>query len=394
MKISAIRATPVNVPLDAPYVWSYGRFPGFTQSIIEVETTDGLTGLGESPGPMPARLIEGGFAEALIGRDPIDIHGCERACLPDGHGVQSISDFASLATFGGIEMALWDLRGKAWDRPVCDLLGGKVRDRIPFTDYFVYRDKVGDHGGEQTPQDVVDYCLRMQADHGSIAFEGKMSDADPRDAIAMITALRNAFGDDALIRVDSNAAYSVSTARMMAPALEDLGIDNWEDPVGSYEEFAALRPHTRLCLSGHNTDLPKAMRMGVPDALVTGISGNGGFMRTQKLVASCEKAGIDFWCYSGDTGIQSAAYMHLCAATQHIRRPNQSLFHMQSLDVIEEGPFRLRDGHVAVPEGPGLGVTLDTDRLAHMHKLFVENGPMNKYVDPDQPGVMRRLPLV
>lgn len=394
MKISAIRATPINVPLDAPYVWSYGRFPGFTQTIIEVETSDGIVGIGEAPGPAPSRMIEAGFAATLIGRDPIDIHGCELACLPDGHGVQSISDYASLATFGGIEMALWDLRGKMWGRPVCDLLGGKVRDHIPFTDYFVYRDRMGDKGGEQTPQDVVAYCQRMQADYGSTAFEGKMSDATPRDAIAMVKALREALGDDALIRVDSNAAYSVTTARQMAPALEELRIDNWEDPVGSYEEMAAFRPHTRLCLSSHNTDVPKIMNLGVPDALVSGISGNGGFMRTQKLVAACEAANVDFWCYSGDTGIQSAAYMHLCAATQHIRRHSQSLFHMQSLDVIEEGPFRLKDNHLSVPDGPGLGVTLDRDKLAHMHQLFVDQGPLNKYHDPDRPGVMRRLPLV
>ncbi|MGI9388284.1 MAG: enolase C-terminal domain-like protein, partial [Methyloligellaceae bacterium] len=162
----------------------------------------------------------------------------------------------------------------------------------------------------------------------------------------------------------------------------------------SYEEMAALRPHTRLCLSGHNVDIPKIMNLGVPDALVSGISGNGGFIRTQKLIAACEAANVDFWCYSGDTGIQSAAYIHLSATTSWIRRHNQSLFHMQSLDVIEEGPFRLKDNHLVVPDGPGLGVMLETDKLRHMHQLFVDQGPLNKFIDPDNPGVMRRLPLV
>ncbi|MEO0618470.1 MAG: mandelate racemase/muconate lactonizing enzyme family protein [Pseudomonadota bacterium] len=394
MKITAIRATPVNVPLDAPYVWSYGRFPGFTQSIVEIETNEGLIGLGEAPGSEPARRINAGFAEPLIGRDAIDIQGAELAVLPDHTGVQSITDYPALATFGGIELALWDLRGKAWDRTLVDLLGGAVRNNVMFSDYFTYRDRVGDHGGETTIEDIVAYCLAMRETYGSTIFEGKMSDPNPRDAIAMCEALRNALGDDATIRVDSNAAYSLATARMMAPALEDCGIDNWEDPVGTFEEMAALRPHTRLSLSSHNVDVAKAIACGTPDAIVSGMAGNGGILRTQRLIAACEAAHIDFWCYSGDTGIQSAAYIHLIAATPHIRRPSQSLFHMQSLDVIEEGPFRLVNNTRPVPEGPGLGVTLDRDKLAHMHGLFVEQGPLTKYRDPERLGVMRRLPLV
>ncbi|MEL7543336.1 MAG: mandelate racemase/muconate lactonizing enzyme family protein [Pseudomonadota bacterium] len=338
MKITAIRATPINVPLDAPYVWSYGRFPGFTQSIIEVETSDGLTGLGEAPGAEPARRVNAGFATPLIGRDAIDIQGAELAVLPDHTGVQSITDFAALATFGGIELALWDLRGKVWQRPLVDLLGGAVRDAIAFSDYFTYRDRVGHAGGEATIRDVVDYCLRMRETYGSTIFEGKMSDPNPRDAIAMCEALRTALGDDATIRVDSNAAYSVATARMMAPAFEACGIDNWEDPVGTYEEMAALRPHTRLSLSSHNVDVAKAAACGAPDAIVSGIAGNGGILRTQRLVAACEARHIDFWCYSGDTGIQSAAYMHLAAATPHIRRPSQSLFHMRSRSSVTPRP--------------------------------------------------------
>ena len=116
-------------------------------------------------------------------------------------------------------------------------------------------------------------------------------------------------------------------------------------------------------------------------------------MRTQKLVAACEASNIDFWCYSGDTGIQSAAYLHLCAATPWIRRHNQSLFHTQPNDVIEEGPFRLKNNLLEVPERSGLGVTLSQDKLRHMHQDFIDNGPLNKYIDPANPGRMRRLPL-
>ncbi|MFN7195040.1 MAG: enolase C-terminal domain-like protein, partial [bacterium] len=119
----------------------------------------------------------------------------------------------------------------------------------------------------------------------------------------------------------------------------------------------------------------------------------GGIMRTLRFIGACETVGRDFWLYSGDSGIASAAYLHLSAAHAHIREPSQSLFRMQPLDVIEEGPFRPVRNLVKVPQGPGLGVTLARDRLAHCHRLFVEHGPYDKFRDPDRPGVFRRLPL-
>ena len=391
MKITAIRATPVNICLEAPYIWSYGNFPGFTQTVIEIETDEGLIGLGEAPGAGSAGLIAGPFSEALIGLDAIDISACERRTLPSQAGVQSITDFTTLAAFGGVEMALWDLRGKLWQRPVCELLGGRHRDEVGFTEYFSYRTG---KDGERTPEAVADYCVRMRDEYGSTKFEGKVSDPESRNAIQLVTALRKALGDEAMIRIDSNHAYSVSTARMLAPAFEELGVANWEDPVGTYEELAALRPHTRLRFSSHNLDFPKSVSLGVPDAIVSNIANHGGFLKTLGFIRACELMGRDYWCYSGDSGIGTAAYVHLCAASSWLREPNQSLLRWQALDVIEGGPFVVRNDRLAVPAGPGLGVTLDPKRLKHAHELFLRDGPLNKFADPDNPGVMRRLPFV
>lgn len=392
MKIAAIRATPVNIPLEAPYVWSYGSLPGFTQTIIEVETDEGLVGIGEAPGAGSTAIVTERFAPALQGRDPIDIAGAEERCVPSSRGVQSIVDFATIAAFGGLEMALWDLRGKAWGQPLYQLLGGAVRKQIAFSDYFAYRLEHNGIGGEATPEAVADYCLRLKGECGTTIFEGKVSDTDPRDAIALVKTLRVRLGDAATIRIDSNHAYTVTAARQLAPAFEELGVANWEDPVGTFEEMAALRPFTRLSLSSHNLDVPKAVRLGVPDALVTSVAGHGGVARTVKFIAVLETFGIEFWCYSGDSGVASAAYLHVLASQSWAFRPSQSLFRMQPLDVIEEGPFRPRNNLLRVPEGPGLGVTLSPERLEHAHELFLRDGPMNKYHDPEKPGIFRRLP--
>jgi glucarate dehydratase len=394
MKITAIRATPVNIPLEAPYLWSYGSLAGFSKTIVEVETDDGLIGLGEGPSPGNAATILNLFAPRLMGRDPIDIHGAEMLCLPSWRGVGTTDvDLAAVRAFAAVEMALWDIRGKAWGRPLFELLGGAQRKQIPFTDYFAFRERSGAAGGETTPEEVVDYCLGLAAAHGTSMFEGKLATADPATAIRTVELLREKLGPAALLRIDSNKAYSLTEARRIARAIEPLDIRCWEDPVATFEEMAKLRQHTAIAFSAHTPDIRRAAPLRAPDAFCTDVNVHGGISRTIGFIGACEQMGFDFWFYSGDSGVASAAYLHIAASQPHVRAPSQSLFRMQPLDVIEEGPFRPRGNLAPVPEGPGLGVTLSRDRLAHCHRLFVENGPFDKFHDPDRPGVFRRLPL-
>jgi len=399
MKITAIRATPVNIPLEAPYLWSYGSLAGFSKTIVEVETDDGLVGLGEGPSPANAATIEGVFAPRLVGRDPIDIQGAELVCLPSWHGVGTADfDISLVRAFGAVEMALWDIRGKAWGQPLYQLLGGAQRKAIAFTDYFAFRERglgTGDEaaGGETTPEAVLDYCLGLAEAHGTSMFEGKFSTADPAASIRVLELLRQRLGEGAVLRIDSNKAYSLTEAKRVARAIEPLDIRNWEDPVGSFEEMAKLRPFTAIPFSAHTPDIRRAAMLGAPDAFCTDVNVHGGIFRSLRFIAACEEMGFGFWCYSGDSGVASAAYLHIAAAHAHIREPSQSLFRMQPLDVIEEGPFRPHANLVPVPEGPGLGVTLSRDKLGFCHRLFVENGPYDKFHDPDRPGWFRRLPL-
>lgn len=393
MKIRSIKATPINLRLEAPYLWVFGELDGFSPTIVEVETDDGIVGLGECPTPAAAQIINDVLAPRLIGRDPIDLAGAEHVCLPYWTGVQSINDRTRIMAFGAIEMALWDIRGKAWNQPLYQLLGGAVRKDIPFTDYFSLRGDGPNIRGEGTPEEVADYCVRMHEEHGTTMFEGKFSTENPRTSLRMIALIRHKLGGDVMIRIDSNQAYSLATARQLARPLEELGIRNWEDPVPTIEDMRELRKHCSIPFSTHNLDIARAMELRVPDAIVGNPTPLGGIRRMLRFVGACEAAGIDFWCYSGDSGIGSAAYLHLCAAIEWIREPNQSLFRMQPMDIIEGGPFLPKNNVVRVPEGPGLGVTLSQEKLAIRHKDLVDNGPCNKYHDPARPGTFRRLPL-
>lgn len=393
MKIKSIRATPILVPLDAPYLWSYGALDGFTKCVVEVETTDGLIGFGEAPSHASARIIDA-FAEVLLGQDPLDIAALERRVLPSMPFAHSVTDHLTRGAWGGVEIALWDLRGKLWGQPVANLLGGIRRREIPFTDYFGYRLAKGGKGGEATVPDVVDYCLGLQETYGTTWFEGKVNDPDLNANVKLMQALRLALGSDAMLRIDSNQAFSLPSAVYLAPAFEELGLRNWEDPTPDWTAMRKLRAHTRIPFSSHNTDVGKAVAYGVPDAIVSDIAGLGGFSAMMRFVSACAGAGIDFWCYSGGSGLELAAYLHACAAHPHIREPNQSLLRWQPFDVIAEGPFAPRNNHITLPEGPGLGVTLDTDKLRFAARLLQDRGLPNKYHDPNAPGQMRRMPLV
>jgi glucarate dehydratase len=392
MKITRIRATPINLPLEAPVWWSGGLYTGTSRSIVEVETDEGLIGLGEAPSVALTAQIEA-MGERLVGLDPLDVAACESRCVPPLQIIRNTDGWSTVTAFGAIEIALWDLRGKAVGQPLFALLGGAVRTEVPFTEYFGFREAVGGVGGETTPEAVVAYCLAMREAHGSNTFEGKLIRGDAQLEISTVRRLRAALGPDAVIRLDSNMQWSVATAREVLRELEPFNIRNYEEPVGTFEELASLRQHSSIPFSSHVPDIRRASTLGVPDAFVMNFAALGGIARTVRFIGACEAMGFGFWCYSGDSGVGTAAYLHVVASQPWVQEPSQSLCRWQIADVIEAGPFLQKNDVVSVPTGPGLGVSLDRQALGHWHRDFVENGPCPHFADPALPGRYRRLPL-
>lgn len=393
MKITDIRVTHVNVPFDAPFWWTGGLYPGASKSVIEVETDEGVTGLGEAPWWHFGEVVKAEIAPALIGADPLDLAGCESRCVPPWQITANTGENAASVAFGAVELALWDIRGKVFGMPLYKLLGGAVRKDIPFSEYFSFRPEHAGAGGEMTPEAIVDYCLRMRDEHGSTIFEGKLILGDPLLEIRTVRLLREALGPEAQIRLDSNMQWSLTTARRILREIEPYDIRNYEDPVASFEEMAALRQHSAIPFSSHVPDLRRAVALGVPDYFVCNFAALGGIARTLKFIAACEAMGKGFWCYSNDLGIMTAAYLHVVAATPHITEASQSLFRWQVGDVIRGGPFRQTNNTVRVPEGPGLGVELDPEGMRRWAGHFAEHGPMSHFHDPRNPGRYNRLPL-
>jgi glucarate dehydratase len=383
LRIARIDTTIVNLALEAEYLWATGRYPGATKVVVEVTTQGGLVGIGEAPHHRHADLIATELTDRVLGCDAADIHSCWRRAIPPVESLRNTHSSDVVRAYAGIEMALWDIRAKAAGVPLYQLLGGAYRKTVPFAEYFSARTGNARVKGETTPEEIADYCRRMIEEHGSPIFEGKVGFRDLATDIRIVRAVREAIGPDRVLRLDANMAWRRPTAQRALAAFAELDISNIEDPVASFEEMHQLRRHSAIPFSTHVPDLPRAVALGVPDSFVLNVMALGGIERTLRFVAACEEMHVGFSFYSGDSGIGTAAYLHLGAADAYLGTPSQSLLRWYVDDVIEGGPFRPEGGVLAVPEGVGLGVTLDREAVSAGHARFLRDGPVDQFgLDP------------
>ena len=367
--IKTVRATPISIPLEAAYEWSGGHYADFSRTIVEIEVSDGAVGLGESPAAVDATLINTLFAPVLVGADPYDLADCERRCLPGTRALRTLGDFSALHAFTGIEIALWDVMGKLEGRSVSRLLGGRIRDTAPFTEYFAFRE-----GREQSPVDVANYCAEMVERHGADAFEGKVGARNLATEVAMVREIRAAVGDEHPVRLDANMAWTTGNARVALRQFEEFDVVSIEEPVATLQELARLRSTTRVGFSTHCANLREGVALGVPDAFVVHFGMFGGIRRTADFVAACAEFGISVWFKSPDAGVATAAQLQVVAAIEELSHPSQTLLRWHADEVIAEGCFVPRAGNVTIPDKPGLGVTLDRAALARCHDRFAQYG--------------------
>ncbi len=372
MRIAAIHATPVNIPFVAPYRFSYGSTASLTKTVVEVITDDGVVGWGEiADGDRSAAVAA--LAPTLIGLDPLDVAAADAACVP-GYAYSMWGDVVGAKrVFGGIELALWDIRGKREGRPLHDLLGGAVRREIPLTEYFSYRYAGPNHPGESSPLEVARTCARMVEEFDAKIFEGKVGTVAADEELKMVREIRAAIGDRPL-RLDVNGGWLPETAQRLIPQFEAYGIDAWEDPVEGFSELAALRSVTQRPLSSHEVNLPFALAAGAPDIIVTNLNEHGGVARTVQFIRACQAAGLGFRFHSGETGIATTAYLHVSAAIDHVHDASQTLLRWYADDVVVGGPLVPRGGVLAVPTGPGLGIEVDRVALERCHRRFLTEG--------------------
>jgi glucarate dehydratase len=387
-RIADLRVTPIAFA-DPPLLNNAGCHEPFAlRSIIEVETGDGVVGLGESYGTKPLLDALAALAPALVGMDVTDLNGLwtrSRAAVEGGREGYSGTEGLVPRVVGAVEVAMWDAWGKTLGRPLVDLLGGQVREAVPFSAYLFYKFAAhadggrGDDWGEVlTPEQLVGEARRMIDDHGFRAIKLKAGILPPEDEIAGLEALRAAF-PDAPLRIDPNGGWHLHTTLKLLPRLEGL-IEYLEDPTDGLTAMSAVQRHTaiplatNMCVVAAN-HIPPALAQDAVRVILSDHHYWGGLQASRELARICEIWGIGLSMHSNShLGISLAAMTHLAAATPNLTYDCDTHYPWQVDEVIEGGKLVFEGGRLRPPEGPGLGVTLDRAALARLHRNYLDAG--------------------
>ncbi len=391
MKIADIRATTVTVPLEAPLRHANGCHWGrFVRTVVEVETDTGIVGLGEmGGGGESAEAAFGAMREYLVGRDPARI---EEMRFLIANPTASLYNNRT-QVLAALEFACLDILGQAWNAPVCDILGGRLRDAVPFASYlfFRYPDPRTGSGEVRTPEQLVELARELKRRHGFASHKLKGGVFPPEYDLACYRALAAAFPEDR-IRFDCNAVWSVEQAIRWGQAIEGLRNDYLEDPTFGLNGIRRTRQMVRVPLATNTVVVnfeqlaANALDTAV-DVILLDTTFWGGIRPCIKAAGVCETFQLGVAVHSsGELGIQLATMLHLGAVLPNLSFAADAHYHHLQGDVIEGGPLRYARGAIAVPRGPGLGVRLDRDKLAEYSELYRRLGPYPYDQDPGRPG--------
>lgn len=370
MKINDMRITPVAV-YDPPLRNSVGVHQPFAlRTIVQLTTDDGLTGLAETYGgqDIVQRLEE--VRSKIIGFDPYCVEALWiHTKAPRIHAP--------------LEIACLDIVGKKIGRPVYDLLGGKVREQIPFSAYLFFKyqgeDDRDDWGEVLTPEAMLEEAQRFVQTWGFRTLKLKGGVLPPEEEIETMRLLRKAFPQH-MLRLDPNAIWSVSTSIDVGRALEPLNIEYLEDPTEGQDGMTEVRKNVRIPLSTNMCvttfeHIAEGYSWGCVDFVLADHHYWGGMHATKHLGAICQALGWELSMHSNThLGISLAAMLHTAAATPQLKYACDTHYPWQKEDVIRGAPFQFRDGSLDVPDKPGLGVEIDEERLAVLHDQYLRVG--------------------
>jgi glucarate dehydratase len=364
--------TPVACP-DPPLLNHHGiHEPVFLRGIVRIRTEDGLEGLGEGPGGGLYVQQLRAAGRHVIGADPFHLEAL-RVLVGNPR------------VFSTIEVALLDLIGKATGRSVTDLLGGPARRRVPCSAYLFYKEAGDDDWGQAlTPEELVKQAERFAERFGMSVFKVKGGVLEPDAEIATVKLLRQRFGPRAKLRIDPNAAWSVETSIRVAEQLRETDVEYLEDPTAGIENMAQVARHTPIPLSTNMCvtefeHIPLAFRARAVQVVLGDHHGWGGLTAYRHLGVVCKTLGWGLSQHSNShLGISFAAMLHAAAAIPNLLYASDTHYPWNAAsDVVNETDrFHFRHGAVEMWDAPGLGVTLNEERLAAAAAAYEQRGSL------------------
>jgi glucarate dehydratase len=396
LKIRDIRATTVTVPLKAPLRHANGAHWGrFVRTIIELETDNGLVGLGEMGGG--GETAEAAFAAlkpCVVGHDPSRLEEMRfRIANPTASLYNNRTQMLA-----ALEFACLDVLGQAWGVPVSEMLGGRLRDRVRFASYCFFRyPNPKDGAGEvRTIDQLVAHARELKQRYGFTTHKVKGGVFPPDYELEAYRAMAAAFPEDSL-RFDPNAVWSTEQAIRFGKAIEGLNNDYLEDPVFGLNGMRLTRERVRVPLATNTVivnfeQLAANVLSTAVDVVLLDTTFWGGIRACVKAAGVCETFQLGIAVHSsGELGIQLATMLHLGAVLPGLSFAADAHYHHLVDDIIEGGLMPYAGGAIRVPEGPGLGVKLDREKLRAYNELYKRLG---NYPYDQDPGRRGWAPLV
>jgi L-alanine-DL-glutamate epimerase-like enolase superfamily enzyme len=368
VKITGLRSTPVAVPFTQPEAWAFGERTGMVSVLLEVDTDEGLVGLGEAAAYPSADIIEAVLRTVeplILGETVFNIERIMKRINIVGtwHHVQATSP-----AIAAVEMALWDLVGKAGNQPVVNLFGGRVRDEV---EYFYYLSRKSPEGM------AADAEVGREA--GFKVFYLKACSADPSDDIERVEAVHAAIGPGAGIRIDANESWTPGAAIRIINEMARYGLELAEQPVTgrNLSEMAYLRSRIDVPLLANEASWTRwhqleIIKQGAADVVSVDNQMDGGLANLKAGAAMLEVAALPVLKHSlGELGVATYAGAHLLASIPNALFASQAYGSFLADDIVEgASPLPYRNGCLTVPDGPGLGVTLDAERVGRYAEAY------------------------
>lgn len=404
MKIAGYSVTPIAI-IDPPLRAASGLHAPFAlRVILELTFEDGHTGISESPCTRGFPQALETVCEGLLGQSPLQLTellnkatDSMREVNEDQRGDTPWDNRIRVHVLSALEVACLDYLGKRLEVRVCDLLGGAVRERVPFAGYLFYK-HAGVGGVMEFDKDpfakgwpaarqkenmsaeaTVAQARAMCEEYGFQSLKLKGGVLPPDDEAESIIALSESFGPDMPLRLDPNAVWKVETAIRIGKKLDPY-LEYLEDPVKDQENMATVRKAidsplaTNMCTTSF-ADIPNSIRVGSEDVILTDHHFWGGIKPCLDLCRICQTFDRKISMHSNShLGISMAAMVHLGACIPQLDYALDTHYPWQSDEIIKEGRIPIREGSIRVPNKPGLGVTLDHGVLERLHNNYLNVG--------------------
>lgn len=388
MKIVDMKVRTVAIPLTCQLRHNTGVHPGyFLRTVLELITDEGVIGLGEvGGGDQRGALLK--LKPRIVGLDPFHLELMKLKVL------RSIYYLSNARLYGAIEMACLDIQGKVLGRPVSDLLGGAVYDKIPMIAYLFWRyDRASDGKDDTCAEDQAAWCRELHETLGVKSMKLKAGVMPPEEEARVLELIRKDLGDDFGMRIDPNGVWSVPTAVKIGKRLEELELEYFEDPSWGLTGNAAVREQVRIPIATNMypnrfDDLGPAIKLGSVDIVLTDLHYWEGPKGVKDLAAICQTFNLGVAMHSGaEFGIELAAMLHTASAIPQMTFAGDAHYHYLEDDIIVGGLMQYKDGCIKVPTGPGLGVELDEEKMAKYERYFEEKGDYYArfHQDPKRP---------